>query len=201
MEKKVIVHRIKPDNPGKPPKPDSNDKYWYKVSSLTWNNPNPQIQYEINLEGSGLGPSAASAIATCFETWDDTTNAELFSNSYTASVLEAGVRDYHNVLSFGIEEPGIIAVTTIWSISGQIVEIDVLFNTYYPWTQNGAVETNKMDLENIATHEIGHWLVLEDLYNRPARSVTMYGYSTYGETIKETLEADDIKGVQVIYGP
>ena len=30
---------------------------------------------------------------------------------------------------------------------------------------------------------------------------TMYGYSTYGETSKQTLESGDIAGIEAIYGP
>ena len=58
-----------------------------------------------------------------------------------------------------------------------------------------------MDLGTIATHEFGHWLLLEELYNKPAGDQTMYGYSTYGETSKQTLESGDIAGIEAIYGP
>jgi hypothetical protein len=57
-----------------------------------------------------------------------------------------------------------------------------------------------MDLQNIATHEFGHWLVLNDLYKKPARQQTMYGYGAYAETKKRTLESGDIAGLETIYG-
>jgi len=57
-----------------------------------------------------------------------------------------------------------------------------------------------MDLENIATHEIGHGAGLNDIYSSSCTAVTMYGYSDYGETSKRTLEIPDIQGLQTLYG-
>ena len=57
-----------------------------------------------------------------------------------------------------------------------------------------------MDLQNIATHELGHSAGLNDIYSSTCSEVTMYGYSSYGETKKRTLEQPDITGLQKIYG-
>jgi hypothetical protein len=56
-----------------------------------------------------------------------------------------------------------------------------------------------MDLQNIATHELGHAVGLDDIYTSTCSEVTMYGYSTYMETKKRTLEQPDIKGISGIY--
>ncbi|PJA83788.1 MAG: peptidase M10A and M12B matrixin and adamalysin, partial [Candidatus Nealsonbacteria bacterium CG_4_9_14_3_um_filter_37_29] len=56
------------------------------------------------------------------------------------------------------------------------------------------------DLQNIATHELGHGVGLGDVYETACSEVTMYGYSNYGETQKRTLEAPDITGLQTLYG-
>lgn len=66
----------------------------------------------------------------------------------------------------------------------ELVEWVILFNTYYPWGVDGASDV--MDLQNIATHELGHAVGMGDLYNACAQE-TMYGYSGYGETSKRTL--------------
>ena len=55
-----------------------------------------------------------------------------------------------------------------------------------------------MDFENIATHELGHAVGLGDLYN-DCTEETMYGYASYGETKKRTLEAGDITGIKKLY--
>jgi len=57
-----------------------------------------------------------------------------------------------------------------------------------------------MDLENIAVHELGHTVGLSDIYSTACSEVTMYGYSTEGETSKRTLEQPDITGLQRMYG-
>ena len=59
---------------------------------------------------------------------------------------------------------------------------------------------NVMDIQNIATHEIGHTLGLSDLYTTSCSPVTMYGYSWNGDTTKRTLESPDITGLQKLYG-
>jgi len=57
-----------------------------------------------------------------------------------------------------------------------------------------------MDLQNIATHEIGHGVGLADVYQTACSEVTMYSYSTEGEIIKRTFETPDITGLQKLYG-
>ena len=75
----------------------------------------------------------------------------------------------------------------------------MLFNTYYPWGDAVASGSSVMDLQNIATHELGHSAGMDDLYSTSCNLETMYGYSTEGETIKRTLNAGDIKGIQALY--
>jgi len=72
-------------------------------------------------------------------------------------------------------------------------------NTYYSWSVSG--EAGKMDVQNIMTHEFGHWTGLADLYNDADYWLTMYGYGNFGETYKRTLGLGDILGLQKVYGP
>jgi hypothetical protein len=206
IEKRVFIHRAKPDNPGKPDKPPKGDgggggKEWYKYSGIHWASSDLAVSYIVDLDGSGLeSDPAINIIVSSFEVWDVETETEIFGSPSQGDTV-AGVRDDINGISFGQDEPGIIAVTSIWyyTLSGEIVEVDTLFNTYYTWSLSG--DSGKMDLGNIATHEFGHWLLLEDLYNKPAGDQTMYGYSTYGEISKQSLESGDIAGIEAIYGP
>jgi hypothetical protein len=206
IEKRVFIHRAKPDNPGKPDKPPKGDgggggKEWYKYSGIHWASSDLAVSYIVDLDGSGLeSDPAINIIVSSFEVWDVETETEIFGSASQGDTV-AGVRDDINGISFGQDEPGIIAVTSIWyyTLSGEIVEVDTLFNTYYTWSLSG--DSGKMDLGNIATHEFGHWLLLEDLYNKPAGDQTMYGYSTYGEISKQSLESGDIAGIEAIYGP
>jgi hypothetical protein len=56
-----------------------------------------------------------------------------------------------------------------------------------------------MDVANIATHELGHTLVLADLYGGGDTEKTMYGYASAGETKKRTLHSDDIAGIRYLF--
>jgi hypothetical protein len=51
----------------------------------------------------------------------------------------------------------------------------------------------------VGLHEFGHWLYLSDLYDPADAAKVMYGYSGSGTT-KRALTADDIAGIQSIYG-
>ena len=56
------------------------------------------------------------------------------------------------------------------------------------------------DVEDILTHEVGHWLMLNDLYNSSDQQLTMYGYGSLGELFKDSLGYGDVLGVKKIYG-
>jgi hypothetical protein len=71
-------------------------------------------------------------------------------------------------------------------------------NTRYSWSLTS--EANRMDVQNIVTHEFGHWAGLADLYNSADSLLTMYGYSGYGVTYQRDLGLGDRMGVQAVYG-
>jgi hypothetical protein len=96
-----------------------------------------------------------------------------------------------------------IATNVFWLVDAgafmRVVENDVCFNGYnYTWSDSG--QAGRMDVQNIATHEFGHNLVLADLYDYASREFTMYGYASLGETKKRTLANDDVNGIRFIYG-
>jgi len=174
----------------------------YELMGVKWNT--LPVSYVINPTNSGLPKSfVTSTISTSAETWDAATSKELFANSYSVSyTAQYGVQDYKNAITFGdYPTANVIAVTAVWytRYGKQIVEFDQLYNTRFTWgdaTSNPTV----MDLQNIATHELGHAVGLDDIYSKSCTVVTMYGYSNNGETIKRTLEPADITGLQKIYG-
>ncbi len=149
-----------------------------------------------------------SAISAGAEEWDFHTSADLFgtySIDYESS-WDSDAPDGRNELLFGdYPEEGVIAVAVVWGyFSGppslrEIIEFDVLFDTDYRWG-DATVNLSVMDLQNIATHEIGHGAGLDDIYDNVCSEVTMYGYSDYGEIIKRDLEQPDITGIQKLYG-
>lgn len=200
LDRVDFIHYAKPINPGKPPATTT----CYKLMGVKWSQ--LPVNYVINpANPDGLSEEfVTSAITTSAETWDVATSSELFNDNYTVSYgAEYGIQNFENAVVFGdYPNDGVIAVTSVWYTrrGKQIVEFDMLFNTRFDWgdaTTNPAV----MDLQNIAVHELGHTVGLNDIYSSSCSAVTMYGYSDYGEIQKRTLEQPDIEGLQKIYSP
>jgi len=198
LERVDFVHYAKPERPPKGPKAEK----CYKLLGVKWKS--LPVSYIIN----PTNPNELSeefitnAISTSAETWDAETSTEIFSSYAIDYSAQYGMQDFKNAISFGdYPEDNAIAVTSIWFTrkGKQIVEFDIIFNTRFDW---GNAETNPaiMDLQNIATHELGHGIGLDDIYSSACSAVTMYGYSNYGETQKRTLEQPDITGLQQLYG-
>lgn len=87
---------------------------------------------------------------------------------------------------------------TLCNVSGSAVTgCDTTFNTSFAWSTSGAA--GAYDVQNTATHELGHWLILNDLWGGGNTEKTMYGTAATGETKKRTLDADDINGINAVY--
>jgi len=162
--------------------------HWY-VTANYWVNPKNKYGFSAF--------AVVSAITTSTDTWDGQTSFVVFS--YQGIIdRSAGKRDNYNVVAWGAYRAGVIAVTYIWYSGDEILETDTKMNTFYKWSLSG--EAGKMDVQNIMTHEFGHWCGLDDLYADKDYWLTMYGYSNYGETYKQTLGLGDILGLQAVYG-
>lgn len=101
-----------------------------------------------------------------------------------------------------------IMTTQVWTdiSTGKDVEFDMRINTYYPWSNSGAA--GYYDVQNAATHEIGHALWSDDVTDKYCaepqyidqwQELTMYAWSSTGETKKRTLHQDDIDGFLASY--
>lgn len=180
-----------------PPEDDSMTNPHYQLLGFHWYT---TINYYINTKNKyGFSATAVvNTITTSVNTWDKETAYQVFSYKGTTA-RTAGRRDGRNVVAWGAYQAGVIAVTYIWYSGSQIVETDCRMNTYYTWSLSG--EAGKMDVQNIMTHELGHWCGLADLYNDVDYWLTMYGYGNFGETYKRTLGLGDINGLEAVYGP
>jgi len=164
--------------------------------------------YYINSSNSSLdSPFVASAVNAGVAEWE-----RYGGNIFGTGIVDANApyndsaTDDKNVVVFGsYPDSNVIAITSVWGYfyglpkTRQIVEWDMLFNTYFVWGDAIIASSSVMDLQNIATHELGHSAGMADLYNTGCNLETMYGYSKEGEIIKRDLYNGDISGIQRLY--
>lgn len=209
LTKKVFIHykapKGKPANPAKPSKPpkDEEGSYTYIANGLKWKTIE---NFVVNTVEAPAG--FANAIETGMNTWEAAAGTTIFGSISinNTSVVDLDKTDNVNALVFEqLDDSQIIAVTYVWGYFNvppkfrEIVEVDMIFNTYYDW---GTVEydgNGVMDVLNIATHELGHAAGMGDLYDATATLETMYGYSSEGDIIKRDLYYGDIAGIKNLY--
>jgi len=177
----------------------------YKLSGYDWTYmTNPMGEdYLVNPNCADLNGEELNAVKDAAQEWNTTGNADF---AFTYGGLDT-VSDYRynsqNDILWVNRNTGSVATTYIWTGVGRyrkrIYECDMVFNDRdYTWSIGGNGQV--MDVQNVATHEFGHFLCLGDLYGSEDTEKTMYGYVSYGETKKRTLHPDDIAGIQAIYG-
>lgn len=206
----------KPDKPGKPGGGKGDDK-GYKLTGLDWkangeyNDPKwspGNGGWYINNASSGFtNEDLEGALLSATGTWDAAgANWAFGGHQGTLSDpdLDGAVRDGRNTVSFA-DTGSSVATTYNWyfrSARGDIIETDLVFNNV-DWTYaiDACENPNAFDLENIAAHEFGHWLALDDQYRKGDTEKTMYGYVDYGECKKRDLWPTDVNGIIAIYGP
>jgi hypothetical protein len=88
-----------------------------------------------------------------------------------------------------------------------ITEKKLDINPYFDWDTNNVPDNNDPDtngtsyfnVQNIVTHELGHFLQLEDMFTESCSSVTMYRYVNPGEIKKITLDVADMEAINWQY--
>jgi hypothetical protein len=155
----------------------------YSYAGYKWNS------YPVSVDASDASFPASwtSPLAYAMSAWNGASSPFYFNVGYSG----------HQVKCANSGNNGKVAVTTISRSGSQITDCDITFNTYYPWSTSGGA--GAYDVQNVTTHELGHWLTLLDLYGGGDTEKTMYGYVSTGETKKRTLETDDLNGINYIY--
>ena len=138
------------------------------------------------------------AVKAAAQTWNDVYGA-YFIFDCLSTTATGPTRNYQNEIVWAPLSSGNVAETQPYLGAGNnLDECDIVFNDNYSWQTSGIPFT--YDVQNIATHELGHCLYLMDLYGGADSEKTMYGWSSdSGETKKRTLEPQDVAGIQYIY--
>jgi len=216
LERVVFIHyrpeHGKPDgSPGKKPPASGPSCYGFIARGAKWKT--LPVEFHVSCsKGNDLSENFLdSAFSAAASAWAGATSTELFNTK--TPIMDPGftvnpdeTNGVNEIAFQDLSAAHAIAITYVWGwFSGpvdqrEIVEFDmILDDTEYTW---GDATTNSalMDVQNIATHELGHALGLNDVYQSACSTVTMYGYSDYGEITKRTLDGADITGLRELYG-
>ncbi len=172
-----------------------------------WRLPDAGITWRLNpaTVPKSVGATAAGeALNSAFATWTTADGKEKFFPGPNTSVTRSRL-DFVNAVLWGKVSAGAIAITYVryYTATGVVADVDTVFNSRYPWAvfPNGdECQTiyDAYDVQNIAVHEFGHWIGLDDLYSDNEKDLTMYGYGAGGELKKRTLGTGDITGAQAV---
>ena len=168
---------------------------------------------------AGGGVSAAdfqAAVARAFSTWEAVPTASIAFQFVGFTGAEPFDEDGISVLGFQShpEMDRVLGATgfLIDTVSGEIVESDIFFNSAFTWSTASQGDATRFDLESVATHEIGHFIglghsAIGETEMRPdgGRRVLGSGAVMFpislgrGITQDRTLQPDDIAGVSDLY--
>jgi hypothetical protein len=165
----------------------------YAADEIKWSG--NLATYKLNATiPTAWAPSINAAAAT----WNNAGSVFRFSGNIS-SPNELSYVDL--VAKYGSTYSNTYALATVWSniYTNQIVQATIEISTRFQWSTTA--QPYMADIQNILTHEFGHWLHLADIYDpSTCAEVTMWGTAPLGETKKRTLEQSDIDGLIAIYG-
>ena len=183
-----------------------------KQVCLAWAAADMPVGYQIQEAGSDdiPGTAAFDAVVRGFNHWPEAVPGCLCLN-YLGKTPHppdySGDGDGHNTVGW-IESTWpysheIIALTTnlFSEANGRITETDMELNgADYTWAVLDAAGcasgSRSVDVENVVTHEAGHFV---GLAHSPIQNSAMYFRAGPGECDKRILHADDLEGIHTLY--
>jgi hypothetical protein len=157
-----------------------------------------------------------SAVAAAFSTWEQVPSATVSGTFAGLTNAEPFSDDGMSVLGYESRPDldRVLAATTftVNTLTGEIVESDIFFNSTFDWSTAAGGENGRFDVESVALHEIGHLLGLghsaigeTELRSAGGRRVIasesiMFPVAFSAGNIEErTLRPDDLAGISEIY--
>ena len=175
---------------------------------LKWNDPT-DVTVVISATGSDdiTDGSHTPAIQNAIAAWNEVGGTSAHMREIISSVqrnrtdwesndLHMILFDEDNSSGFFPEGSATVAVTPIWFYSsGRISDADVLFNgAGFEFTTSA--EVGKFDVQDVATHELGHLLGLD---HSGWAGASMYPYVDQSVTLHRSLSLDEVGGLRHAY--
>lgn len=181
------------------------------VGPTGWKLPNGTWTYQLNVgsvpSSVGVGSTNFSTLAgNAFNAWQAAQGKVTFTRGVDTTANRQAL-DFKNIVSWGRTSGTALAVTYTWyyTATNIVADVDTIMNQKFvwSWTDPAAYQcslySNTYDSQDILTHEIGHWMGLNDHKASEYQHNTMYWSGTTGELKKDTLTTGDINGVKAIY--
>ncbi len=176
---------------------------------LFWDHAYFPIPYFINLPSFTNLQGFVSAVDESFRPWRDPGNTLVEFLPMGCTTAASNKNDGINTISFITEnwpyDPSAIAITRNFYVSGGtareglILDTDIMINAAgFSFSANGA--PGKHDIQNILTHEVGHFIGLGHEVITVDSDATMFALASLGETKKRDLAQSDIQGLLGAYG-
>ena len=153
-------------------------------------------------------PNFVTAIEDSFKTWRDLEDVKVEFISLGCNQSTKNENDNLNTVILLTENwpftKSAIAVTRNFYVSGQesnagmILDSDILLNGhFFPFTTTQ--ETGKHDIQNIVTHEVGHFLGIGHEIEPINTEATMLANAVANETKKRSLHSNDVSALRAGY--
>jgi hypothetical protein len=168
------------------PTPNSNGSGTCWHSGASWSD------YDVTYNINPLVPSSfVASIENAAQTWVDATPSHFAFHRWTQSA---------NLIKY--EEPSNpewLAGTVASPSAGPITFAHTKINPNMAWDTNIPPSSTAYSVQEVMTHEFGHWLYLHDMYDATCTHVTMDHDIAPGEVIKMTLDIADENAINWQY--
>jgi hypothetical protein len=159
-------------------------------------------------------PYAREALAGAVAAWTSVASelpeVEIVEAASLTTTADGGTPAPDHRISYAPEGEaragGALAITliTVDDDAKTIIDGDIVINGGHRFTDvttytttNAGINGNCYDLQNVVTHELGHWFGLGENYDNT--EATMFAYVDPGEIKKRDLDTQDVTQVQLAY--
>jgi len=178
------------------------------ITLIKWDSTSFPLTWQMNpTRGSNVtgAREQSTVFQAAFQEWDDITNAEVSftEGAATDPSVKPDGNDDINLITTNLTEQEFLALGASAiglaipsSINGVIVDADIMFNPTTAFSTESTTPSDRLDLESVATHEIGHLLGLD---HSNILAATMFPSVVAGSSHRRDTKLDDQIGISTIY--